>query len=108
GDGSETNFPAALAADGQRSSELPSRGNLEGGSVVNLVRLPAFGIEKHLVPADDRHLVGGGGTGRESALESCRRKKVEFGIDLGHACGHLHVDGEAVEQVTPPVQRLPT
>src|SRR4030081_2417130 len=97
------NFVAALIGDRQRSSELPSLRKFEAGGVVDIVRLPTLGVEQHLVPANDGHLVGGGGTGRKSGFERCRRKKVEFSVNVGHAGRHFYADGEAVEQVAPPL-----
>src|SRR5580658_6649997 len=106
GNGGELDFISALAGHGKRSAELPAFGKLQAGRVVDVVGLVAFGVEQYLVPTDDGQLVGGGGTGGESAFEGCGRKKVEFGGDFGHACGDVDVEGEAVEQVAAPFQRL--
>ena len=106
GNGGEVDFISALAGDGKRRAELPSVGKLQAGGVVDVVGLPAFGIEQDLVPADDGQLVGGGGTGGESAFEGCGREEVEFGGDFGHAGGDFDVEGEAVEQVAAPFQGL--
>ncbi len=104
--GRELDLVSALAGDGKRGTELPSVGKFQAGDVVDVVGLPAFGIEQDLVPADDGEFVGGGGTCGESAFEGCGRKEVEFGGNLGHAGRDFHVDGEAVEQVAAPFQRL--
>ena len=65
---------------------------------------PAFGIEQDLVPADQRHFVGGGGSGGEAAFEGGGRKEVEFGVDFSLAGRDFNVDGEAIEQIAPPLQ----
>ena len=106
GDGGEFDFVSALAGDGKRRAELPAFGKFQAGGVVDVVGLAAFGIEQDLVPTDDGELVGGGGTGGESAFEGGGRKEVEFGGDFGRAGRDFNVDGEAVEQVAAPFQSL--
>ena len=59
-----------------------------------------------MVPTNDGELVGGGGTGGESAFESCGRKEVEFGGDFARAGRDIHVKRESVEQVAAPFQSL--
>ena len=105
-DGGEVDFVAALAGDGKRGAELPSVGKLQAGGVVDVVGLVALGIEQDLVPTDDGELVGGGGAGGESAFEGGGREEVEFGADFGCAGGNVDVEGESVEQVAAPFERL--
>ena len=59
-----------------------------------------------MVPADHGQLVGGGGAGGESAFESRGGEEVEFAIDFSYACRDFDVQGESVEQVAAPFQRL--
>jgi hypothetical protein len=36
----------------------------------------------------------------------CRREKVEFGLHFRDASWNIHVNGESVLQIAPPVERL--
>ena len=90
--------------DGQGGSKFPVGGKFQSGDVGEIVGLPALGIEQHLIPTDDRHFVGRGGTGREAAFEGRGRKEVEFGIHFSLAGWNVDVKGEAVEQIAPPLQ----
>ena len=105
-DGGELDFVSTLAGDGERGAELPSLGKFEAGGVVDVVGLEAFGVEQDLVPTDDCQLVGGGGSGGESAFERGGREEVEFGGDFSHTRGDVDVESEAVEQITAPFQGL--
>ena len=100
------NFISALAGDGQGRAELPSVGKFQPGGVVDVVRLPALGIEQDLVPTDDGEFVGGGRSGGEAAFERRGRKKVELGVDFAYARGNFDVNGESVEQIAAPLQSL--
>ena len=79
-------------------------GSFRAGDVGEFVGLPALGIEQNLIPTDHRHLVGGGRTGGEAALEGCGRKEIEFSVYFSLAGGNFDVDGEAVEQIAAPLQ----
>src|SRR5580658_1876870 len=95
---------AGGGGDGQGRSKLPVGGKFQAGDVGEIVRLPAFGVEQNLIPADECHLVGRGGACGEAAFEGCRRKEVEFGVYFSFSGGNFDVDGEAVEQIATPFQ----
>src|ERR1700732_1564691 len=106
GNSRELDSVPAVAGHGKRGAELPAVRKLQARAVIDVVRLPAPGIEQNLIPADDRELVGGRGTRRKSTFEDRRRKKVECGGDLTDAGRDFHVDGEAVDQVATPLENL--
>src|SRR5262249_23953384 len=99
-------FISALAGDGKRCAELPFLGNLQRCGVVDVVGSVALGIEQHLIPTDDRELRGRGRTGRESAFKRGRREKVKISLHRGDSLRDVDVDSEAVESISPPLQRL--
>src|SRR5579863_2822788 len=100
------NVVAALAGDGKRCAELPAVGDFQRCCVIDLVGFPSFGIKQNLIPTDHCKLRSGGGAGGESAFESGRREEVEFRVDLGNTLGNFDMDGESVEQIAAPLQRL--
>ena len=95
---------AGGGGDGQGRSKFPIGGKFQSGDVSEIVGLPAFGIEQNLVPTDDCHLVGRGGTRREAAFEGRGRKEIEFSVHFRLAGWNFDVEGEAVEQIAPPLQ----
>lgn len=102
------NFVTALACNRERRAEFPAVGNFQRSRVGDVVGFPSLGIKQDLVPTDDGKFVGGGGACGESSLKCCWGEEVEFGVDLRRALGNFDVDGETIEKIATPFERLPT
>src|SRR5215831_15949255 len=63
-------------------------------------------VEQHRVPADHRHLFCGRVPGGIDSFLARGGEEVESGINAGRSGGNFYVEGPAVLQVAPPLERL--